>query len=133
MHTPLKGRGTSANPSNRFEPLTYVLDPEYCDEDDGPDPRATILRDPSRSILSRNTSPDVGFNISVNPYRGCQHDCVYCYARPTHEWLGFSAGLDFETLRQGGRTAASGKSPHLPDISTGAARHERHHRSVSAN
>lgn len=97
MHTPLKGRGTSANPSNRFEPLTYVLDPEYCDEDDRPDPRTTILRDPSRTILSRNTSPDVGFNVSVNPYRGCEHGCVYCYARPTHEWLGFSAGLDFET------------------------------------
>jgi DNA repair photolyase len=62
-----------------------------------PSPRTIFLRDPSRTILSRNDSPDVGFTFSVNPYRGCETGCAYCYARPTHEWLGFSAGLDFET------------------------------------
>ena len=55
------------------------------------------LRDTSRTILSRNESPDVPFDVSFNPYRGCEHGCIYCYARPTHEYLGFSAGLDFET------------------------------------
>ena len=99
FHTdPLKGRGTSENPHNRFETLSYTPDLEYQEyEEDLPSAHTTVFRDPSRSILSRNTSPDVGFNVSVNPYRGCEHGCVYCYARPTHEWLGFSAGLDFET------------------------------------
>src|ERR1041384_835732 len=60
-------------------------------------PRTLFLRDHSRTILSRNESPDVGFEVSINPYRGCEHGCIYCYARPTHEYLGFYAGLDFET------------------------------------
>ena len=59
--------------------------------------RTQFLKDASRSIIAYNDSPDVGFNASVNPYRGCEHGCIYCYARPTHEYLGFSAGLDFET------------------------------------
>jgi len=94
----LKGRGVAENPANRFERLSYVPDPEDFDADEGPSsPRTTLFRDPSRTILSRNESPDVGFAVSVNPYRGCENGCPYCYARPTHEWLGFSAGLDFET------------------------------------
>lgn len=99
FHTsPLKGRGTSENPHNRFEALSYIPDSEYQEyEEDLPTAHTIVFRDPSRSILTRNTSPDIGFNVSVNPYRGCEHGCVYCYARPTHEWLGFSAGLDFET------------------------------------
>jgi DNA repair photolyase len=93
-----KGRGTPENPANRFESLAYHPDPEvWDDESDHPPPRTHLLRDPTRTILSRNDSPDVGFTLSVNPYRGCEHGCPYCYARPTHEWLGFSAGLDFET------------------------------------
>lgn len=92
----LKGRGAADNPPNRFERLSYVPDLDALDSDEeAPSPRTTFLRDPSR--LSRNDSPDVGFTFSVNPYRGCEHRCVYCCARPTHEWLGFSAGLDFET------------------------------------
>jgi DNA repair photolyase len=60
-------------------------------------PRTLFLRDPARSIIVENDSPDVGFHASINPYRGCEHGCVYCFARPTHEYLGWSAGLDFET------------------------------------
>lgn len=98
LHQPLKGRGVSMNPPNRFERLSYQPDPEASSDPEGHPPiSTTLLRDPTRTILSRNESPDVGFAVSVNPYRGCEHGCVYCYSRPTHEWLGFSAGLDFET------------------------------------
>jgi DNA repair photolyase len=65
--------------------------------EDGPAPHTVFLRDDSRSIIASNDSPDVGFEKSINPYRGCENGCAYCYARPTHEYLGFSAGLDFET------------------------------------
>lgn len=93
---PARGRGASDNPPNRFTPLYYVRDQEWTDKDD-PSPKTQVMRDASRSILARNDSPDVGFDVSVNPYRGCEHGCIYCYARPTHEYLGFSAGLEFET------------------------------------
>ena len=87
-----KGRGASSNPANRFERLS--VEPE----EPGPERVPTeLLRDHSRSILSHNDSPDVPFDTSVNPYRGCEHGCIYCYARPTHEYLGFSAGIDFES------------------------------------
>ena len=91
----LKGRGTSWNPPNRFERL-HVDRSEWADPDDPP-PQTVLLDDASRSILAFNSSPDVGFDVGINPYRGCMHGCSYCYARPTHEYLGFSAGLDFET------------------------------------
>ena len=96
---PLRGRGTHTAPANRFESAAFVpAPPEGAEFDDpAPDPRTQYLRDASRSALARNDSPDVGFDVSINPYRGCEHGCVYCYARPTHEYLGFSAGLDFET------------------------------------
>jgi DNA repair photolyase len=91
----LRGRGTPDDPPNRFERLHIALDPE---ERGDPGRRTTsYFRDASRSVLTRNTSPDIGFDWSLNPYRGCEHGCVYCYARPTHEYLGFSAGLDFES------------------------------------
>jgi DNA repair photolyase len=93
---PIKGRGSSDNPANRFEPFSYRPDADSAEED-RPSPRTSFFVDHSRSIIARNESPDVGFNISINPYRGCEHGCTYCYARPTHEYLGFSAGLDFET------------------------------------
>ena len=93
---PIRGRGAAANPANRFEKLAVVPDPTAADPD-SPPLRTVFLRDTSRSIIARNDSPDVGFEFSLNPYRGCEHGCVYCYARPTHEFLGFSAGLDFET------------------------------------
>ena len=92
----IRGRGAASNPRNRFEPLFYAPDP------DGDEPQDTafateLLRDTSQSILAYNNSPDIGFDASINAYRGCEHGCIYCYARPTHEYLGFSAGLDFET------------------------------------
>ena len=91
----LRGRGTPEDLPNRFERLHVELEPE---ERGDPHRRPTIyLRDHSRTALTRNNSPDVGFDWSVNPYRGCTHGCVYCYARPTHEHLGFSPGLDFES------------------------------------
>jgi DNA repair photolyase len=91
----IHGRGASANPANRFELIQYEPDPEAGP--DGTAPATQFFRDSSRSIVAYNDSPDVGFDASINPYRGCEHGCVYCYARPTHEYLGFSAGLDFET------------------------------------
>jgi DNA repair photolyase len=92
----IRGRGAVSNPANRFERIDFALERETLDEDD-PAPRTTFLRDTTRGIIARNDSPDVGFETSVNPYRGCEHGCIYCFARPTHEYLGFSAGLDFET------------------------------------
>jgi DNA repair photolyase len=87
-----KGRGASTNPTNRFERVAVEM------EVPGPDRVPTeLLRDGSRSIIATNDSPDVGFSASINPYRGCEHGCIYCYARPSHEYLGFSAGLDFES------------------------------------
>ena len=92
----IRGRGAAENPANRFERIHFEWDPEVFDVG-GVAPDTHYLADTSRSIIARNESPDVGFSASINPYRGCEHGCVYCYARPTHEYLGFSAGLDFET------------------------------------
>lgn len=91
----IRGRGASQNPSNRFETLEIELDEESGQ--DKPSLRTQFFVDHSKSILVSHDSPDLGFGYSVNPYRGCEHGCIYCYARPTHEYLGFSAGLDFET------------------------------------
>jgi len=91
-----RGRGTVQNPPNRFERLAYLPILESNEDDDGP-VKTQYLKDSSRSFITYNDSPDVGFEASINPYRGCEHGCIYCYARPYHEYLGFSAGLDFET------------------------------------
>jgi DNA repair photolyase len=94
--SPLRGRGSASNPKNRFESVEHV--PElYQDGDEVSSPQTQFFPDHSKSIIAYNDSPDVGFDASINPYRGCEHGCVYCYARPTHEYLGFSSGLDFET------------------------------------
>lgn len=93
--TPPKGRGTGSNPKNRFTAVSYELIAEEA-EPGRPVP-TRYYRDRSKSVLARNESPDIGFTYDLNPYRGCEHGCIYCYARPTHEYLGFSAGLDFET------------------------------------
>ena len=97
-----KGRGVSANCGNRFDPaLVQPFDDGWdsiADEQAAPPPVPTTLTpDFSRSAISRNTSPDLGFDRALNPYRGCEHGCVYCYARPSHAYLGYSPGLDFET------------------------------------
>ena len=97
-----RGRGARINPQNRFESTHRELDLEQVEEDEEyleslGRPATEYLPDTSRTIIAKNDSPDVGFEVSFNPYRGCEHGCIYCYARPTHEYLGFSAGLDFET------------------------------------
>ena len=114
--SPVHGRGAASNPVNRFEKLEYERDYD-SDPDLEPAPVTRFLVDKSRTIVAHNDSPDVGFSVSVNPYRGCEHGCVYCYARPTHEYLGMSAGLDFETkilVKEGApellRAALSAKS-----------------------
>ncbi len=93
----LHGRGTSGNVANRFEKIELEPDGDYLDAEEAIAPATVFYRDSSRSIIASNDSPDVGFEKSINAYRGCEHGCIYCYARPTHEWLGFSPGLDFET------------------------------------
>src|ERR1017187_400526 len=91
-----RGRGASSNPPNRFEPLTLERDVDW-DPGQDPAPTTQFLRDHSQNIITYNDSPDIPFSASINPYRGCEHGCSYCYARISHEFLGFSAGLDFET------------------------------------
>lgn len=91
----LKGRGASSNPANRFESTSYTR--TDWDDPGDPQPQTIFLKDTTKSIIAYNDSPDVGFEASINPYRGCEHGCIYCFARPNHEYLGFSAGLDFET------------------------------------
>jgi DNA repair photolyase len=93
---PIRGRGAAGNPPNRFERLQLERDADWNPEDD-PLPRTQFFKDRSQTIIATNESPDVGFEASINPYRGCEHGCIYCYARPFHEYLGFSSGLDFET------------------------------------
>ena len=111
---PRKGRGAVSNASGRYEPFTRVAiddgwgqDPGNSgfseqgfgeDRPSGPSPQPTeVIWDATRSVITRNTSPDVPFDRSINPYRGCEHGCIYCFARPSHAWLGYSPGLDFET------------------------------------
>lgn len=91
----VRGRGAASNPGNRFEKTSYQT--SEWDEPEDPHPQTLFLKDETRSIINYNDSPDVGFTASINPYRGCEHGCIYCFARPNHEYLGFSAGLDFET------------------------------------
>jgi hypothetical protein len=97
----LVARGAADDPANRFERLFVEQDdsePREPGEPGGAPPLRTVFyRDPSRTLLATNQSPDIPFDTSLNPYRGCEHGCAYCYARPTHEYLGFSAGLDFES------------------------------------
>lgn len=99
---PIRGRGSAIEPPNRFETVHREEDFEHREHDEDLQGatrtvRTEFLPDHSRSIVTENDSPDVGFRYSLNPYRGCEHGCAYCYARPTHEYLGFNAGLDFET------------------------------------
>lgn len=106
----LKGRGAASNPEGRFESIRHQA------EDDGwahalldetaPRPRTEVTDERARSVISRNDSPDIHFTQAINPYRGCEHGCIYCYARPSHAYLNLSPGLDFETrLRAKGNFA----------------------------
>src|SRR3954470_24196015 len=101
---PIHGRGASWSPANRFEKLhvdIHELDAVDVDlaaeAEEKPGLPTQFFRDATKTIIAHNQSPDVGFESSINPYRGCEHGCIYCFARPTHEYLGFSAGLDFES------------------------------------
>jgi DNA repair photolyase len=94
--SPVFGRGAAINPPNRFEHLHVEADPD-CAPEDRPHPKTQFFLDGTESLLTKNNSPDVGFEYGLNAYRGCEHGCAYCFARPYHEYLGFSSGLDFET------------------------------------
>jgi DNA repair photolyase len=106
MPTRIKGRGANLNPPNRFERLHVEPLDDHWEDDRTVE--TEFLVDTSRSILAKNDSPDLEFTYSINPYRGCEHGCVYCYARPSHEYLGFSAGADFES-----RILVKPKAPEL--------------------
>ena len=95
-----KGRGAVSNRSGRYEPATRGLVDDgwgSAEDEDAPPLRTTVSIDTARHVITRNDSPDIGFDRSINPYRGCEHGCVYCFARPTHAYLGLSPGLDFES------------------------------------
>src|SRR6476469_2559629 len=97
-HERRRGRGAQSNASGRYEPLARVaFDDGWRTLDELPPFKTTVTVDATRKIITRNESPDIGFDRSINPYRGCEHGCVYCFARPTHAYLGLSPGLDFET------------------------------------
>src|SRR5579885_26993 len=94
-----KGRGAVSNATGRFEQEERVaFDDGWGGADEEPPPLETkLILDTTRTIIARNESPDIGFDRSINPYRGCEHGCIYCFARPTHAYLGLSPGLDFAT------------------------------------
>src|ERR1051325_762042 len=97
------GRGSAIRPPSRFDTTTRVLaldvieGAEENELADRSNPATAFIADSTRSVVTTNDSPDVGFRFSLNPYRGCEHGCAYCYARPGHETLGMNAGIDFET------------------------------------
>ena len=93
-----RGRGAGINPSGRFEPTTrHVFDDGWESLEDLPPFKTEVQIEKPRTIITRNSSPDISFDRSINPYRGCEHGCVYCFARPTHAYMGMSPGLDFES------------------------------------
>ena len=100
---PAPGRGTALHPANRFEPLTVTPDPDYAELDEHgvpverAHPRTQFYVDATESVLTQNDSPDIRHAWGLNPYRGCEHGCAYCFARPYHDYLGWNSGLDFET------------------------------------
>jgi DNA repair photolyase len=97
LHT--KGRGARSNATGRYEPTTTEAFDDGWTPDDEPATQIRTILTPehARTIIAKNTSPDVGFDRSINPYKGCEHGCIYCYARPSHAWMGLSPGLDFES------------------------------------
>ena len=94
-----KGRGARSNASGRYEPEQHQsFDDGWTQDDAEAAPlRTTLTPEHARTIIARNDSPDIGFDRSINPYKGCEHGCIYCYARPSHAWMGLSPGLDFES------------------------------------
>ena len=118
-------RGAVANPANRFDGIDYTTthdDGDGADDAEAPSSETLVptelLLETASSIITRNDSPDVGFAAGVNPYRGCEHGCAYCYARPTHEYLGFSAGLvehaGAQVRAPAAQRAAASRRPRVP-------------------
>jgi len=98
MADAIKGRGALSQPPGRFDKLTHTLEHDGWYEDEPPNKLETVVMpETARTVISRNQSPDIHFSQSINPYRGCSHGCVYCFARPSHSYVGLSPGLDFET------------------------------------
>jgi DNA repair photolyase len=96
-HGAIKGRGTAQNPANRFERTQREAFDDGWETEASLAPPTSLVRDATRTIITHNDSPDLSFDRSINPYRGCEHGCIYCFARPSHAYLGYSPGLDFET------------------------------------
>lgn len=105
--TAQKGRGAASNVTGRFEPYQTVACDDGWEQQSEAKRRTEWLPDSARRVITRNTSPDIPFDRSINPYRGCEHGCVYCYARPSHTYLGHSAGLDFESRLYAKKEAAA--------------------------
>src|SRR5690606_9965461 len=98
VRLPPRGRGTASTPHNRYAPLHIEREDDGWYQEETPSSCATEVRSElAKSIITRNSSPDVGFDRSVNPYRGCEHGCIYCFARPSHAYWDLSPGIDFET------------------------------------
>lgn len=99
LGAPIRGRGAVSNRASRFLPTRSIREPDGWDLEESPesDPRTTLTPDRTVRLITRNRSPDIPFDRSINPYKGCEHGCIYCFARPTHAYLDLSPGLDFET------------------------------------
>ena len=131
-----RGRGAQSNDSGRFEAEARVaFDDGWQSLDELPPFKTTVAVDTARKVITRNNSPDIGFDRSINPYRGCEHGCVYCFARPTHAYLGLSPGLDFESklFAKPDAPAAAGKGAGGAGLRTAHDRDRHQHRSLSAD
>src|SRR5216683_3272198 len=96
-HPPVTAPSEPAGATSPFPELAVAFDDGWQSLDELPPFKTTVALDTARKVITRNESPDIGFDRSINPYRGCEHGCVYCFARPTHAFLGLSPGLDFES------------------------------------
>ena len=131
-----RGRGTLSNASGRYEPIARIaFDDGWQSLEELPPFKTTVPIDATRKIITRNESPDISFDRSINPYRGCEHGCVYCFARPTHAYLGLSPGLDFESklFVKPDAPAAAGARTVRAQLRAAHDRDRHQHRSVSAD
>ena len=131
-----RGRGAQTNASGRYEPLARIaFDDGWRSLDELPPFETTVATDATRKIITRNESPDIAFDRSINPYRGCEHGCIYCFARPTHAYLDLSPGLDFESKLFVKPKAVEllEKELSAPGYVREAIAHGHQHRSLSAD